>query len=145
MKKRVLLGIVAGVSLVTLSGCGNSQKLTCTQTQEDDGATATQEMVVEFQDNEASAFTMTMNMVAENASAEDLKTAEEMLKLSFSAFEENGMNVDVSSDDTSVTAKVSADFSQMTDEEKEQIGFTGSDNSYETIKESFEREGYTCK
>ena len=145
MKKRVLLGIVAGVSLVTLSGCGNTQTLTCTQTQEDDGTTATQEMVVEFQNNEASKFTMTINMKAENANAEDLKTAEDMLKLSFSAFEENGINVDVSSDDTSVTAKVSADFSQMTDEEKEQIGFTGSDNSYETIKESFESEGYTCK
>lgn len=145
MKKRVLLGIVTGVSLVTLSGCGNTQTLTCTQTQEDDGTTATQEMVVEFQNNEASKFTMTMNMVAENASAEDLKTAEGILESTFSAFEENGMDVDVSSDDTSVTAKVSADFTKMTDEEKDEVGFTGSDNTYETIKENFESEGYTCK
>ena len=145
MKKRVLLGIVAGVSLVTLSGCGNTQTLTCTQTQEDDGTTATQEMVVEFQNNEASKFTMNINMKAENANAEDLKTAESILKSTFSTFEESGMDVDVSSDDTAVTAKVSADFTKMTDEEKDEVGFTGSDNTYETIKENLESEGYTCK
>ena len=145
MKKRVLLGIVAGVSLVTLSGCGNTQTLTCTQSQEDDGTTATQEMVVEFQNNEASKFTMTINMKAENANAEDLKTAESILKSTFSTFEESGMDVDVSSDDTAVTAKVSADFTKMTDEEKDEVGFTGSDNTYETIKENLESEGYTCK
>lgn len=145
MKKRVLLGIVAGISLVTLSGCGNTQTLTCTQTQEDSEITTTQEMIVEFQNNEASKFTITFNMVAENASAEDLKTAEDLVESTFSSFEESGMEVDVSSDDTSVTAKISADFSKMTDEEKDEVGFTGSDSTYETIKETLESEGYTCK
>ena len=39
-----------------------------------------------------------------------------------------------------------ADFSEMTNKEKADLGFNESDdNSYDTIKSSLEDSGYTCK
>ena len=41
---------------------------------------------------------------------------------------------------------VEADVTKMTEEEKDDFGFSDDDdNSYDTVKENLESEGYTCK
>ena len=144
MKSRVLVGSLA-VMLLLLTGCGGTQTLVCTQTQEEDGMTMTTEMNVAFQNDEASEFTMTADMKVDDTYIDYMDQFESIMKESFSTFEEDGMDVTIESKDTTITATVSANFNEMTEDEKEQIGFTSSDNSYDDVKQSLEDSGFTCK
>lgn len=144
MKSRVLIGSLA-ISLLLLTGCGNTKTLVCTQTQDENGMSMTTEMNVTFKNDEASEFTMTADMEVEDTYKDYMDQFKSIMEESFSSFKENGMDVTIDSKDTTVTATISANFDEMTEDEKEEIGFTSSDNSYDAVKQSLEDSGFTCE
>ena len=144
MKSRVLIGSLA-ISLLLLTGCGNTKTLVCTQTQDENGMSMTTEMNVTFKNDEASEFTMTADMEVEDTYKDYMDQFKSIMEESFSSFKENGMDVTIDSKDTTVTATISANFNEMTEDEKEEIGFTSSDNSYDSVKQSLEDSGFTCE
>ncbi len=144
MKSRVLIGSLA-ISLLLLTGCGNTKTLVCTQTQDENGMSMTTEMNVTFKNDEASEFTMTADMEVEDTYKDYMDQFKSIMEESFSSFKENGMDVTIDSKDTTVTATISANFDEMTEDEKEEIGFTSSDNSYDSVKQSLEDSGFTCE
>ena len=85
MKSRVLVGSLA-VMLLLLTGCGGTQTLVCTQTQEEDGMTMTTEMNVSFQNDEASEFTMTADMKVDDTYIDYMDQFESIMEESFSTF-----------------------------------------------------------
>ena len=144
MKSRVLIGSLA-ISLLLLTGCGNTKTLVCTQTQDENGMSMTTEMNVTFKNDEASEFTMTADMEVEDTYKDYMDQFKSIMEESFSSFKENGIDVTIDSKDTTVTATISANFDEMTEDEKEEIGFTSSDNSYDSVKQSLEDSGFTCE
>lgn len=145
MKKRVLLSSLVGILLLSLTGCGSTETLVCTQTQEEDGATMDMKMEVVFKDNLASEFTMTTDMKFDEEYADYMDTAKESFEDEFSSYKENGMDVDIQTEGTTLTAIVGANFDELTDEEKENLGFDPEENTYESVRAELEDSGLTCE
>lgn len=145
MKKRVLLGALAGVALLLSTGCGGSKTLVCTMTEEETGATMTMQMNVSFKDDVATKFdaTIDMNVEDEYASYTDLLVSS--LEEQFSSFEDSGIDVDVKSSGNKVTASLGANFEQLTEDQKEELGFDPAENTYDAVKSQLEDTGMTCK
>ncbi len=147
MKKRVILGSIAGVMLLTLTGCGGGKTLTCTMENSEDGMSQITEMRVSFKNDTATSFKTTSTFEMGEEYSGYLDEFEDYLKDSMtSEFEDAGVDIDFQRDGNKFILTMGADFSEMTDEEKADLGFDESDdNSYDTIKSSLEDSGYTCK
>ena len=147
MKKRVILGSVAGVMLLTLTGCGGGKELTCTMENSEDGMSQITEMRVSFKNDTATSFTATSTFEMGEEYSGYLDEFEDFLKDSMtSEFEDAGVDTDFQRDGNKFILTMGADFSEMTEDQKAALGFDESDdNSYDTIKASLEDSGYTCK
>lgn len=145
MKKGVIFGTVAGGMLLALTGCGKEQVLSCILEQDQTGMHLAMEMNVTFQNEENKSLTMTTQVDLEEDYTDYVDTLAESFEDQYATYKENGMDVDVQTSDSSVTAILEADFNQISDEEKEELGFSPSDNDYDAVKETLESSGFTCK
>lgn len=144
MKKRIIFGATMGVMLLSLTGCGG-KTLTCTNTQEQTGMTMQAEVKVSFRNDTASDLNMTVKTDIDDDYADRTSQFAKLLEEQYSSYEDSGFDVDVKSTNNTVTLTLGADFAHMTDEEKENLGFDSSDNSYDAVKDSLEDSGFTCR
>ena len=146
MKKKLFLGALIGVMLLSVTGCGNSGTiLTCTMEDSSDGTTMTQEWNVSFENDIATKMTSITKIEVNDEYEEQLDQIEESLKET-DLQQTEGMKESFERDGNILTMTVEADVTKMTEEEKDDFGFSDNDdNSYDTVKENLESEGYTCK
>ncbi len=143
MSKKILLGFVATAMLFSLTGCGKS--LECTMSEEGDGMTMTQTMNVGFNGDKAANLKADISVKLDEQYTDYIDEFEDTLKEQFKDFEQSGMTLDVKSGKDNVSVIIEADFENMTDEQKNEIGFNSESNNYDDIKSSLEDSGYTCK
>ena len=105
----------------------------------------TQTMNVKFKNDKASSVTANIDMKVDKEYQEYMDTFADTLKDEFKDFEENGMSLDIATKDDTIKVVIDANFDKMSDEQKNEIGFNSSDNSYDAIKKSLEDSGYSCK
>ena len=143
MSKKIFKTVVGGVMLLSLTGCGKTLK--CSITKEQSGMEMTQTMNVKFKNDKASSVTANIDMKVDKEYQEYMDTFADTLKDEFKDFEENGMSLDIATKDDTIKVVIDANFDKMSDEQKNEIGFNRSDNSYDAIKKSLEDSGYSCK
>ncbi len=143
MSKKIFMTVIAGVMLLSLTGCGKTLK--CSITEEQSGMKMTQTMNVKFKNDKASSVTANIDMKVDKEYQEYMDTFADTLKDEFKDFEENGMSLDIATKDDTIKVVIDANFDKMSDEQKNEIGFNSSDNSYDAIKKSLEDSGYSCK
>lgn len=143
MSKKIFMTVITGVMLLSLTGCGKTLK--CSITEEQSGMEMTQTMNVKFKNDKASSVTANIDMKVDKEYQEYMDTFADTLKDEFKDFEENGMSLDIATKDDTIKVVIDANFDKMSDEQKNEIGFNSSDNSYDAIKKSLEDSGYSCK
>lgn len=147
MKRSVLLGS-ALVSMLLLSGCGNSTKtLSCSLEQSENGFSAKQTIEAKFVGNEVKNVGLDMTMTLDD----ELKDNKDLLISSLEEeFEEyqnkEGLDFNINStSDTEIKLTLNADLEKMSDEDKEELDLVDTTGDYEATKKELEDEGYTCK
>ena len=132
----VLLAIVAVVVFI-LAFTGNSKTLTCTMSETSYGITMDMEATVKFKGDKAkSAVALITVDLGSMASYKD--TYLESLEESYSGYETDGVDVEITSDDSKIYVKISGE-----DTNPDFIG--SSEESYDAVKKDLEESGFTCK
>lgn len=130
-KKGILL---AGCILLLTTGCG-SKKLTCTLEEDD------QKSSVEFTFKDDVAERMNMEIQMEMEEDVDKDELDEQIKTFKEAYEGYGFeDVEVKAKNNVLNISLSMDAAKFMDEEDNKESL-----SYDSLKEEFEEDGYTCK
>ncbi len=147
MKNKIILGTIIGTFLIASAGCSNTKTLTCTSESQESGAKLTQQVLVTFDKNDTlSHVKITTKIDAEDDYADEMDEYEEMIKETVDSNEEEHIKISYKRNGNSLSQVMDYYVSDMSDEEKENNGFDDPDeNSYDTLKENFEEQGYTCK
>ncbi len=142
MKKGVILGSIAGALLLVLTGCGGEQHLICTASMEQDGTTLTEEVDATFKNDVATHITMVIE--AEVSDEDQLDEMEEGIESLFTTadFAAVSDDYDIQTNGNTVRGVLNLDLESLTEEEKEEVDFSG---SYDDVKSSFESSGFTCR
>lgn len=139
--KKFLMFLACVVVAFILTGC-SSDTLTCSISDSEDGVDTSSTINVDFDNDKVSAFSMEMNVTLSDEYSSYLDTYKSLYESSFESFEEYGGDVNITTDDNSLKVELSLDVDKLSEEEKEDMGFN--DDTRDSIKESFEDDGYTC-
>ena len=132
----ILLAVVAVVVFI-LALTGNSKTLTCTMSETSFGVTMDMEATVKFKGDKAkSAVALITVDLGSMASYKD--TYLESLEESYSDYEKDGVDVEITSDDSKIYVKISGE-----DTNPDFIG--SSEENYDAVKKDLEESGFTCK
>lgn len=146
MKKKLMVFACLFCSVIMLSGCFGSKKLTCTKTEEASGMTTTTTIGVTFKNDEATKASMKFKVDLGKDSAAYIDTLKKVFDSQFSEYtKQQGVTYSSKVDGTILEANLEMDTEKMDDATKKELGVTGTGESYKDAKSSFESEGYTCK
>ena len=152
MKKLKLLSLVLiFVLCFLLTGCGNEKVLSCSKTEEDSGISMEQTIDVTFQDDKITNVKMTINT---EASDDDIKDNwsyfVSVLDGQFQETNTNGIKLTKNNneDDYTYTVVLDADLKAASEEDLANYdldSLVDSDETYDSLKEQAEEDGFTCK
>ena len=152
MKKLKLLSLVLiFVLCFLLTGCGNEKVLSCSQTEEDSGLIMTQKVDMTFKDDKLTNVKMTINT---EASDDDIKDNwsyfVSVLDGQFQETNTNGIKLTKNNneDDYTYTVVLDADLKAASEEDLVNYdldSLVDSDETYDSLKEQAEEDGFTCK
>ena len=139
--KKYLIALVA--LLVVVTGCGNTKKLTCTETDEGTETVA----VMEFdKENAMTKMTVTATEKFEKElTKEELEMYQGISSLACASFTAESVECEVNVTSKELKLVVSYDITKMTDEELAEAGLTKENTTYDAAKKDLEDDGYTCK
>ena len=139
MKKYLL---VLAIMLLVATGCGKSGKTLSCEKKESDGTI--EKVVAEFdKDNNATAVTMTMTMPFEEGVTKEEAEQTAGFVCAMVSFE--GATCDTKVKDNALEVIFKFDLSKLSDETKEEMGYSKESATYDAMKKSMETAGYTCK
>lgn len=143
--KRILTGATILVTLVSLTACGGSGKtLTCTQSKtEPNGFTSEEKLVYKLKKNKVKSATLTSTIKAEGDYAqyiEDYKTNAKEAADDFNKLD--GVSAKVESKDNKVSVIVDLKADKMSEDN---YNLYNMGESYESLKDKYSKDGYTCK
>ena len=152
MKKLKLLSLVLiFVLCFLLTGCGNEKVLSCSKTEEDSGLIMTQKVDMTFKDDKLTNVKMTINT---EASDDDIKDNwsyfVSVLDGQFQETNTNGIKLTKNNneDDYTYTVVLDADLKAASEEDLANYdldSLVDSDETYDSLKEQAEEDGFTCK
>lgn len=142
--KRIGLAL-AGASLVLVltSGCGSAKKLDCTISKEENGVSSTQVFTMNFNSKKKfESASLSQDMKLGKDMLDDFDTYKEAYKKQFESdnFKDWNPKVTDNGKDT-ITVKMDMDVKGL----EKMSGGSASSVDYDTMKEQFEKNGYTCK
>ncbi len=146
MKK--CLGVALAVIMVgTLTGCGSSKTLKCSQTlSETDDMTMKQDLKFTFNKDEVSVMSAVQTIEVSDDYKSYLSELEDGLKDEMEQYEDvAGYSYDLKTKGNTVTFTLTADLAKMDEEAKEDLSLDETGVSYDDIKKAYEEQGYTCK
>ena len=146
-----LFGILA-VSVLFITGCGNSEKtLTCTMSEEDDGLSMEQTVDLSFSDDKVTNIKMSIDTKVTDSTYQD--NWDMFASIMESQYEEtnaNGIKVTKENDRDNYTYTITVD-ANLEEASKDNLSdygldaFTEEGITYEETKQEAEDAGYTCK
>ena len=146
-----LFGILA-VSVLFITGCGNSERtLTCTNSEEDSGLKMSQEVTMTFKDDKINYVKLSIDSEATNDTIIDnWDVFASMMGSQFEESNEDGVNLSTNNDADNHIFNVSLeiDLEKANEDALSEYGLddiTDGNASYEDIKENAEADGFTCK
>ena len=146
-----LFGILA-VSVLFITGCGNSERtLTCTNSEEDSGLKMSQEVTMTFKDDKINYVKLSIDSEATNDTIIDnWDVFASMMGSQFEESNEDGINLSTNNDADNHIFNVSLeiDLEKANEDALSEYGLddiTDGNASYEDIKENAEADGFTCK
>ena len=146
-----LFGILA-VSVLFITGCGNSERtLTCTNSEEDSGLKMSQEVTMTFKDDKINYVKLSIDSEATNDTIIDnWDVFASMMGSQFEESNEDGVNLSTNNDVDNHIFNVSLeiDLEKANEDALSEYGLddiTDGNASYEDIKENAEADGVTCK
>ncbi len=146
-----LFGILA-VSVLFITGCGNSERtLTCSNSEEDSGLKMSQEVTMTFKDDKINYVKLSIDSEATNDTIIDnWDVFASMMGSQFEESNEDGVNLSTNNDVDNHIFNVSLeiDLEKANEDALSEYGLddiTDGNASYEDIKENAEADGFTCK
>ena len=146
-----LFGILA-VSVLFITGCGNSERtLTCTNSEEDSGLKMSQEVTMTFKDDKINYVKLSIDSEATGDTIIDnWDVFASMMGSQFEESNEDGVNLSTNNDVDNHIFNVSLeiDLEKANEDALSEYGLddiTDGNASYEDIKENAEADGFTCK
>ena len=146
-----LFGILA-VSVLFITGCGNSEKtLTCTMSEEDDGLSMEQTVDLSFSDDKVTNVKMSIDTkITDSTYQENWDMFVSMMESQYEESSANGIKVTTENDSDyyTYTITVDANLEEASEDDLSNYGldaFTEEGITYEETKQEAEDAGYTCK
>ena len=146
-----LFGILA-VSVLFITGCGNSERtLTCTNSEEDNGLKMSQEVTMTFKDDKINYVKLSIDSEAtDDTIIDNWDVFASMMGSQFEESNEDGVNLSTNNDADNHIFNVSLeiDLEKANEDALSEYGLddiTDGNASYEDIKENAEADGFTCK
>lgn len=146
-----LFGILA-VSVLFITGCGNSERtLTCTNSEEDSGLKMSQEVTMTFKDDKINYVKLSIDSEAtDDTIIDNWDVFASMMGSQFEESNEDGVNLSTNNDADNHIFNVSLeiDLEKANEDALSEYGLddiTDGNASYEDIKENAEADGFTCK
>lgn len=146
-----LFGILA-VSVLFITGCGNSERtLTCTNSEEDSGIKMSQEVTMTFKDDTITYVKMSIdNEATDDTIIDNWDTFASILESQFAESNEDGVKLSTNNDTNKHIFNVSLeiDLEKASDDALEEYGLDGitdASATYEDTKKDAEADGFTCK
>ena len=146
-----IFGILA-VSVLLITGCGNSEKtLTCTSSEEDSGLKMSQEVTMTFKDDKISNVKMSIdNEATDDTIIDNWDMFVSMLETQFEKTDEDGVKLSTDNDTANHIYNVSleVDLEKASDDSLSKYdldGIADENATYEDTKKELEDSGYTCK
>lgn len=143
MKKLLCFGSLLFLCLL-MTGCGGNNQLVCTKTNTEDGITTEEKVTVDFKSNRPSTMLMEMNLKLSGEQKNYIDLMYTTLDSTFSEMETEGVDIDTSKKDDSISVKLNIDFSKVKDSDKLDLEVS-EDDTYEATREQLIEEGYQCK
>lgn len=150
--KKVMSFLLVLVAVVLLTGCGSGKTLTCTNTEEQNGASMKQTVEMKFKKDKVTNVKMTLETKAVDSSVkEQWSTVSSMLESMYGNTKDvDGIKVTTKNDDKNFnyTVTVAIDVKKAKEEDLAEYDMTGSLDSevtYEDMKKDAEASGFTCK
>ena len=146
-----LFGFLA-VSVLFITGCGNSEKtLSCSMSEEDDGISMEQTVDLNFSDDKVTNVKMSINTkVTDSTYQENWDMFVSMMESQYEETSTDGIKVTTENDSDNYTFIISVD-ANLEKASKEVLSDYGLDTfteegiTYEETKQEAEDAGYTCK
>ena len=135
--KKVLLIIVAVLSITLIAGCGSKKTLHCSSEQNTNGVVTSSTIDVTFNGNTAEKIDVAISITVPDSFVSYLDTFKSTLETQREKLESTGYTVNIETNGNVVSLKASGTDKTLSDEEK-----TG---NYEATKKSYESQGLTCK
>ncbi len=152
MVRGLKLFSVLAVSILFLTGCGNSNKtLTCTNSEESSGIKMDQEVTMTFDNDKVNYVKMTINSKATSSAIENnWDMFASMMEEQFQDKKETGVSLSTSNDSSKHEFKVEleVDLTKAKASDLEEYGLdsiTDANATYEETKKDAEDSGFTCK
>ena len=152
MKKLKLLSLVLiFVLCFLLTGCGNEKVISCSKTEEDSGISMEQTIDVTFQDDKITNVKMSVDSKAvDDDIKENWSYFVSILDGQFQETDAAGIRLtkDNNEDDYTYTIVLDVDLETANEEDLADYdldSIVGSDETYDSIKEQAEDDGFTCK
>lgn len=143
-KKIIMPAVLAAVALV-LSGCGKTETLTCTMSQDESGMVMNSKIEAVFEGNEVTKIDLNIDATIDESLSAYITTMEDVIESQYEKYKKEGATVNVSSKDNVIKADLSFDLKKMSDEDKEELDLIDTKGTKEATKKELEKEGYTCK
>lgn len=136
--------LLAFITVVTLSGCGNEKKLICTLEGKDLGKKMVQHMEVSFTKEEVSKVTNKIETTYEDEYKEEIEASYKALEEGLKQYkEEDGIKSKLTRGDDKITVELNFDMKKQKEKSSEASG-VNIEASREEVKSDLESQGYTC-
>lgn len=144
MKKIIMPIALVGLALV-LSGCGKTETLTCTMSQDESGMAMNSKIEAVFEGNEVTKLNLNIDAKVDESLSSYVPTMKSVIESQYEKYKKEGATVKVTSKDNTIKADLSFDLKKMSDEDKEELDLIDTKGTKEASKKDLEKEGYTCK
>ncbi len=141
MKRKFIVLTALLVTVVTLTGCGNTKTLTCTN-----DTNATREAKIVYSKDEVKKMTI-KQFLGEGSTKEEVEEAKKTYEEQLEKNKKDGMTVKVIVEDMKLFLSMEVEIDKLDEETKKSYleSVAGADQSYDATKKSLEDEGYICK
>lgn len=140
--KKILMSMALIITLVSLTGCGSSKTLTCTETSSDNGF-STEKVVYEFKKDKIIKATETASITAEGDFAQYIDDYKKSAQTTVDGYNKvNGISAKVEADNNTVSVVAEIDPSKMSESE---FSARSMGETYDSMKAKLTEKGYTCK
>ena len=143
--KRILIGATLLVTLASLTACGSSGKtLTCTQTVSEDNGFSNEEVIVyKLNKNKIKSAKITSTIIAEGDYAQYIEEYKTNAKEAADDYNKlDGVSAKVDSKDNKVSVIIDLKADKMNEDN---YNLYNMGESYESLKDKYSKDGYTCK